>query len=261
MDVAKIGQVLDNLKMDSNEHVSQFAAKMNTNFSQLRDIIPNGEVVNIPINRDDRTDAVCAGIHNNAVRHTHLQYLKYFFIAGLPKAIMQLVASKDPATFSEARKEAVKIQDLTKSKGEQGCSSVDSDESVNQIQGNGTQNPYRGNYRGCGGRGRGASWGAPSGRGGYNGNNGNGNSQSKGDNQQQNGTKPSCWWCNIYGHRQEDCRKRIKANAPCKGLNGTTYWPKNKASPVGEEDEQQEVQGAVGEMYTSQLSSVFSGFH
>jgi len=184
-------------------------------------------------------------------------------MARLPKAIMQLVASKDPATFSEARKEAVKIQDLTKTKGDQGCSLVDNDESVNQIQGNGSQNPYRGNYRGRGGRDRGVSRGAPSGRGGYNGNtgNGNGNGQSKGDNQQQNGTKPTCWWCNIYGHRQEDCCKRIKANAPCKGLNGTTYWPKQKQSPVGEDEDQKEVQGAVvGEMYTGQLASVFSGF-
>jgi hypothetical protein len=47
MDVAKIGQVLDNLKMDPNEHVSQFAAKMNTNFCQLRDIISRGEIVNV----------------------------------------------------------------------------------------------------------------------------------------------------------------------------------------------------------------------
>ncbi len=80
MDVAKIGQVLDNLKMDPQEHVSKFAAKLNTNFSQLRDIIPLGEVVNVPADRNDRTDAVCAGIHSNAVRHTHLQYLKYFLL-------------------------------------------------------------------------------------------------------------------------------------------------------------------------------------
>jgi len=262
MDVAKIGQVLENLKMDPNEHVDHFAAKINTNFSQLRDIIPKGEIVNVPAEIGDRTNAVIEGIHNNAIRYTHLQSLKYFFIAGLPKAIMQLVATKDPATFSEARKEAVKIQDLTKTKGDQGCSSVDNDESVNQIQDNGTQNPYHGNYCGRGGRGRGATRGAPSGLGGYNNNNGNGNGngQHKGDNQQQNGTKPTCWWCNIYGHCQEDCRKRIKAHAPCKGLNGTTYWPKQKASPVGEDEEQKEVQGAVGEVYTGQLASVFSGF-
>ncbi len=34
-----------------------------------------------------------------------------------------------------------------------------------------------------------------------------------------------------------------------------------KASPVGEEEEQQEIQGAVGKMYTGQLATVFSGFH
>jgi len=35
---------------------------------------------------------------------------------------MQLVAAKDRATFSEAHKEAVKIQDLTKTKNKHGCS-------------------------------------------------------------------------------------------------------------------------------------------
>ncbi len=45
---------------------------------------------------------------------------------------MQLVATKDPATFTEARKEAVKIQDLTKSKSD-GCSAIENDDSVNQI--------------------------------------------------------------------------------------------------------------------------------
>jgi len=97
---------------------------------------------------------VCQGIHDNTIKHSHLQYLKYFFIAGLPKAIMQLVATKDLATFSEARKEAVKIQELTKSKSDNGCSTgaIDqTDESVNQIKGNGTKIPYQGNYHGRGG--------------------------------------------------------------------------------------------------------------
>jgi len=220
--------------MDSNDHVSVFAAKMNNNFSQLRELIPRGEIRNIPAAPADRTNAVCQEIHNNAIRYTHLQYLKYFFIAGLPKAIMQLVASKDPATFTEAHDEAVRIQDLTKTKSDQSTSTVEQkDESVNQINGNGSQNPYCGNYRGRGGQGGcGAPRGAPSGRGRYNG------GQPKGDNQVQNGTKPTCCWCNIYGHRQEDCRKRIQANAPCKGLNGSTYWPKQKAAPVGEGEDQ-----------------------
>jgi hypothetical protein len=44
MDVSKVGTVLDNLKMDSNDHVSVFAAKMNNNFSQLRELIPRGKI-------------------------------------------------------------------------------------------------------------------------------------------------------------------------------------------------------------------------
>jgi len=146
-----------------------------------------------------------------------LQYLKYFFIAGLPKAIMQLVAAKDPASFTEAHKEATRLQELTKAKSDNGHSSTSrveqrNNDSINQIKGNGTQNPYRGNYRG-----RGAPHVAPSGRGNYN---GNGGQPRTGDNQSQNTTKPTCWYCNIYGHHQEDCQKCIRENQPCKpGLN------------------------------------------
>jgi len=48
MDVAKIGMALNNLKLDPNDHVSQFAAKMNNNFSQLREIIPGGKLSTYP---------------------------------------------------------------------------------------------------------------------------------------------------------------------------------------------------------------------
>ena len=92
MDVAKIGTVLDNLKMDPQDHVDEYAAKMNSNFSQLRELIPRGQIVNILEQPASRTNAVCEGIHDNSIKQSHLQYLKYFFITGLPKAIMQLVA-------------------------------------------------------------------------------------------------------------------------------------------------------------------------
>jgi len=79
--------------------------------------------------------------------------------------------------------------------------------------------------------------------------NGNNRGQSKhGDNQFPIGTKPTCWYCNIYGHRQEDSRKCICENAPFKGLNESTYWSKQKQFPVGEGEEHQESQEAVGEM-------------
>ncbi len=40
MDVAKVGTVLENLKMDPNDPVNEFKATMNANFSQLRELIP-----------------------------------------------------------------------------------------------------------------------------------------------------------------------------------------------------------------------------
>ena len=105
MDVVKIRSVLDNLKMDPNYHVNDFAAKMNSNFSQQWEFIPRGQIVPA-----DRT----IGIHKNATKHTHLQYLKYCFIAQLTTAILKLAATKDLATFSKVIKEAIKNQELTK---------------------------------------------------------------------------------------------------------------------------------------------------
>ena len=58
MDVAKVGTALDNLKMDPNDHVDEFATKMNSNFSQLQELIPRGQIINIPANAADRTNAV-----------------------------------------------------------------------------------------------------------------------------------------------------------------------------------------------------------
>jgi len=211
MDIATVGNVMDNLKMDPNKPVMKFAAKMNSNFSQLKELIPRGQFNNIPAAPADSINVVCKGIHGNTIPHADLQYLKYFFIAGLPKAIMQLVAAKDRALFTEANNETMRLQELTKAKNDNTslAHTIEQyDVSVNQIKGNRTQNLYQGNYRGRGGCNRGAPQGAPSVKGGYNigGGNGNQNQQKlSGDNQYQNTNKPTCWYCSIYGHHQEDC--------------------------------------------------------
>ncbi len=38
---------------DPNDSVMEFAAKMNSNFSQLRELIPRGQIVNIPATTAD----------------------------------------------------------------------------------------------------------------------------------------------------------------------------------------------------------------
>jgi hypothetical protein len=93
-----------------------------------------------------------------------------------------------------------------------------------------------------------------------------GQNKPPGDNQMHNQGKHTCWYCNIPGHRQEECRKRIKDGKPCTELNGSTYWPKPKQTPMDEEKEgegkgeSEIIQGAIGEMYTGHLANVFSGF-
>jgi hypothetical protein len=122
LDISKVGTVLDNLKMDPTKPVMKFATKINSSFSQLRELIPQGQIVNIPANPADRTNNVCGGIHDNTIQHMHHQYLKYFFVAGLPKTIMQLIATKDPPTFTEAHNEATRVQELTKARNNNGSS-------------------------------------------------------------------------------------------------------------------------------------------
>ena len=39
--------------------------------------------------------------------------------------------------------------------------------------------------------------------------------------------KPMCLYCRIPGHHQDDCRKRIAANAPCMNAAGKPYYPKS----------------------------------
>jgi hypothetical protein len=169
--------------------------------------------------------------------------------------------SKDPATFTEAHDDANRIFELNKV-NQKAAHALNNpmDDGINLIISNGSQNTYCGNYRGRGNQGRGAPQGGGPSCGGYN--NG-GQSKPPGNNQAHNQNKPTCEYCFNPGHLQEDCRKRIKDGKPCIGLNGSTYWPRPKQSSINEEQEgqgEQDVQGAIGEMYTGQLAKVFLGF-
>ncbi len=48
--------------------------------------------------------------------------------------------------------------------------------------------------------------------------------QGSGNNSNKNGH--TCIYCKRQGHRQEECRKRQKANKPCLDSNGRPFWPK-----------------------------------
>ena len=52
--------------------------------------------------------------------------------------------------------------------------------------------------------------------------------QGSGNNSNKNGQ--TCIFCKMLGHRQEECRKRMKANKPCLDSNGRPFWPKVNAT-------------------------------
>ncbi len=47
---------------------------------------------------------------------------------------------------------------------------------------------------------------------------------SQGNNSNRN--SQTCIFCKMQNHRQEECRKRIKANKPCLDSNRCPFWPK-----------------------------------
>ncbi len=50
------------------------------------------------------------------------------------------------------------------------------------------------------------------------------NNSGSGNNNNRNGKY--CYFCKLQGHRQEECRKRMKENKPCRDAQGRYYWPK-----------------------------------
>ncbi len=69
---------------------------------------------------------------------------------------------------------------------------------------------------------------------------------SAGSNSNRNGKY--CFYCKIKNHTQDECRKRIWENKPCRDKQGRAYWPKvyvtsNNNSEQNERDQQGQQQG------------------
>ncbi len=55
----------------------------------------------------------------------------------------------------------------------------------------------------------------------------------------------NCYYCKIQNHRQEECRKRICENEPCKDRHGRAYWPKSYVMDTSSEKNEQKGQQPV----------------
>jgi hypothetical protein len=65
----------------------------------------------------------------------------------------------------------------------------------------------------------------------------NRNHPRSGNNRNRNGKY--CFYCKIQNHTQEECRKRMKDNKPCKHKQGQAYWPKVYVTNESQERDQQ----------------------
>jgi hypothetical protein len=58
-----------------------------------------------------------------------------------------------------------------------------------------------------------------------------------GNNRNRNGKY--CFYCKIQNHTQEECRKRMRDNKPCRDKQGRAYWPKVYVTSDNQEREPQ----------------------
>jgi hypothetical protein len=105
-------------------------------------------VKQLPILYGTVKDTVTA---DNLIDHIYASVYTFGWTAGLAYDYFQMALHSNAENWIKLVCE--RLQDLTKAKNDNGCSSThvieqQRDESINQIKGNGTQNPYHGNYRG-----------------------------------------------------------------------------------------------------------------
>jgi hypothetical protein len=65
------------------------------------------------------------------------------------------------------------------------------------------------------------------------------NRYNSGAGNNRNRNRKYCFYCKIQNHTQEECRKRIKENKPCKDKQGRAYWPKVYVNNENQDRDQQ----------------------
>jgi len=266
MDESKVFLALREIGQKPSECVRDFAIRFNKGWRTIKDLM-KPKAINVPANEADRTVAVCQGLYAQGFADAQMEFQRIMFVSTMQMPLLTRVVQKDIPTFVDVMDVATKIESLTKSTGitssihkVQETEDTSDAEFVNQIQQGLWSN--RGNYRGGNNRGRSNFRGQSRGnRGNSRGNlsNSGSNPQStSGSNQNSTSGQTSqpvkCMFCNIIGHHQDKCNKRIAAGKPCISASGKSYFPR-KVSKVSEEEMDQqygqtgqaEVQSAVRE--------------
>jgi hypothetical protein len=216
---------LSNLAMKSNETTNELLTHITRTTRVIRESFDEYDA-KIPYPHND----INGGISNAAFRRFLRQYdamwINFFkmnlFKAALTPELRSVVAQQEQETITIKRmyQVATTAQRELKGKGPALVNEVREEELPAEPE---ADDVAAFNRRGArpknnqsGGQSRGNY---NSGRGGYQSGSGRGASNSgSGSNNNQNGKY--CYFCKIQGHRQEECRKRMKENKPCRDAQG-----------------------------------------
>jgi hypothetical protein len=242
---------LSNLAMKPNETTNELLTRITRTTRVIRESFDEYDA-KIPYPHND----VNGGISNAAFRRFLRQYdamwVNFFkmnlFKAALTPELRSVVAQQeqDTITIKKMYQVATTAQRELKGKGPALVNEVREEEPMAESE---TDDVAAFNRRGArprsnqaGGSSRGTY---NSGRGGYQTSYGRGsNNSGSGNNNNRNGKY--CYFCKLQGHRQEECRKRMKENKPCRDAQGRYYWPKiyvmddNDAKTVSSIDHEEE---------------------
>jgi len=212
-----INDGLANLSMKPSENVRNYFSRLREMRTVIRDNYDS--YANKPARPPPDINAGYSGallttIINDAIEDFSDYMLLFLFRAGLPQDIKTFLRQQynDRLTLNEAYDLAnIHHRIASAEKIERLQLEHEEDVAVFQQPSGSFRQQRPNNYR-------------PNGQQNYNGN--RNRSYNPGNNSRQN--NQICVYCKIMGHRQQECRRRIRDNKPCIDANGRNFWPKSQ---------------------------------
>jgi hypothetical protein len=259
---------LSNLAMKSNETTNELLTRITRTTRVIRESFDEYDA-KIPYPQNDLNGGISNARFRAFLRQYDAMWVNFFkmnlFKAALTPELRSVVAQQDQETITIKKmyQVATTAQRELKGKGPALVNEIREEEPTAESE---TDDVAAFNRRGArprsnqtGGQNRGNY---NSGRGGYQAGSGRGASNSgSGNNNNRNGKY--CYFCKLQGHRQEECRKRMKENKPCRDAQGRYYWPKiyvmndndaKTVSSIDHEDETTQSSFHPAELSTSNKS-------
>jgi len=214
---------LSNLAMKPNETTNELLTRITRTTRVIRESFDDYEA-KIPYPLNNQNDGISNHSFWRFLRQYDAMWINFFkmnlFKAALTPELRSVVVQQEQETIIINRmyQVATTAQRELKGKSPALVNKIKEEEITPEGEGDDVaafnRRGARPRNNQSGGQSRGSYQAGP-GRGGNSGNSSNSNRNGK-----------YCYFCKIQGHHQEECRKRIKENKPCRDAQGRYYWSK-----------------------------------